>query len=306
MPPPRSKSRRRVVPGFGLSLGYTVAYLSVVVMLPLAALFGRAATIGWADFKRIVLSEQVMGAYRLTLGASALAALFNVFAGFLVAWVLARYTFPGRKVMDAVIDLPFALPTAVAGIALSFLYSSRGWIGQALDRVGFRYPWPTWRGFDAGWWPVDVDLFDKVTRAPLGVVIALMFVGLPFVVRTVQPVIQDLAKDVEEAAVSLGASRWQTFRLVIFPQVVPGLITGFTLAFARGLGEYGSVIFIAGKRPETEIAAHKIIELIEEDDTFAAPTAVAVVLLVISFALLLLINILQRRTAAKGMEAAEA
>jgi sulfate transport system permease protein len=310
----------RVLPGFGLSLGYTVAYLSLIVLLPIAALFARAASLSWDDFTRIVLSDAVMGAYRLTLGAAALAAAFNLAAGFLVAWVLGRYAFPGRRVMDAVIDLPFALPTAVAGIALSFLYSPQGWIGAALDKVGFRYPWPTWHGFGGGtagaggmtggatgaagrWWPLDVEWYDRVSRAPLGVVVALMFVGLPFVVRTLQPVIEDLGRDVEEAAASLGATRWQTFRRVIAPQLVPAAVTGFALAFARGLGEYGSVIFIAGKRPGTTIAAHKVVELIEQDDTFAAPTAVAVVLLVVSFVLLLGINVLQRRLANRGAAA---
>ncbi|MDB5296140.1 MAG: sulfate/thiosulfate transporter subunit [Phycisphaerales bacterium] len=292
-----------MLPGFGLSLGYSVAYLSLIVLLPLAALAARAGTLGWDEFRRIVLSEQVLGAYRLTIGASALAALANVGVGFLIAWVLGRYAFPGRRVMDAVIDLPFALPTAVAGIALAFLYSDRGWVGRALDAAGFAYPWPAWRGFGeagGGGWPVRVDWYDRVTRTPLGVVVALMFVGLPFVVRTVQPVVRELEREAEEASVSLGAGPWLTFRRVVLPQLVPALITGFALAFARGLGEYGSVIFIAGNRPQTQITAHQIILLMEEDDTFAAPTAVAVVLLATSFVLLLAINAFQRRVAGRG------
>lgn len=275
--------------------------ISLVVLLPTAALVARAGSMEWAEFQRIVLSEQVMGAYRLTIGAAALAATLNLLLGTLLAWVLGRYEFPGKRAMDTLIDLPFALPTAVAGIALAFLCSDRGWIGQLLAASGFTYPWPTWTGFDGGgWWPIELRWYGRITSAPLGVVVALTFVGLPFVVRTLQPVVRELESATEEAALSLGAGRWTMFRRIILPQLMPAMIAGFTLAFARGLGEYGSVIFLAGNRPETEIAAHKIIELIEEDDTFAAPTAVAVVLLGLSFVLLLLINAMQRRLATKG------
>lgn len=292
----------RVIPGLGLSLGYTVAYLSLIVLLPLSALFFKSATLGWSEFWRKAASPEVMSAYRLSFGASALAAFVNIFFGLLIAWVLARYTFVGKRLVDAMIDLPFALPTAVAGIALTTLWSEKGWLGAFLARIGFQYPWPEWRGFDAGWWPIGVEWFGKVALAPLGVVVALTFIGLPFVVRTVQPVLQDLSKDVEEAAASLGANRLQTFFRVILPQVAPALITGFALAFARGLGEYGSVIFISGNLPDTEIAPHQIIAKLEQYD-YAGATAIAVVLLVVSFALLLLINLLQRATAVKGAQA---
>jgi sulfate transport system permease protein len=293
-----------VIPGFGLSLGFTMLYLSVVVLIPLSSLFVESGRMGWREIWDVVTSPGVAGAYRLTFGASALSAGACVVMGLLLAWVLTRYAFPGRRAMDAVIDLPFALPTAVAGIALTFLYSERGWIGRWVARSGLEYPWPSWRGFEGGW-PIEWDWYGRISLAPLGIVVALTFVGLPFVVRTVQPVLEDLGRDVEEAAASLGASRWQTFTRVILPQLVPALLTGFTLAFARGLGEYGSVIFIAGKRPETEIVPHKIIEFIELYD-YPNATAVAVVLLIASFVLLLVINVLQRRLAARGAEAAAA
>ncbi|MGK3988418.1 ABC transporter permease subunit [Sorangium sp. So ce136] len=293
--------RARVLPGFSLSLGIAVLYLSLVVLLPLSALFLRTAELGWERFYRIVTSGWVASAVRFTLGASLVAALLNVVVGLLIAWVLGRYTFPFARVLDAVIDLPFALPTAVAGIALSTLYADTGLLGGALSSVGFRYPWPAWRGFERGWreWPIEWTVYDRISLAPLGVVVAMAFVGLPFVVRTVQPVIEDLSRDVEEAAATLGASRLRIFRAVVLPELAPALLTGFALALARGLGEYGSVIFISGNRPDTEIASQVIIKMIEvnETGTYADATAVAVLLLGASFALLLVINLLQRAAA---------
>ncbi|HLL89605.1 MAG TPA: sulfate ABC transporter permease subunit CysT [Tepidisphaeraceae bacterium] len=289
----------RVIPGFGLSLGYTTAYLSIIVLIPLAALFVKSTTLGWARFWEIVTSEQVMASYRMSFGASLLAAFFNLFLGLLVAWVLARYAFPGKRAMDAIIDLPFALPTAVAGIALTALYSSNGWVGRLWAKGGLSYPWPAWAGFGESWWPLGVSWEQKIALGPGGVVIALMFVGLPFIVRTVQPVLEDLSRDVEEAAASLGATRWQTFRRVIFPAVVPALITGFALSFARALGEYGSVIFISGNLPGTRIAPYMIIERLELPD-YGGAAAIAIVLLFTSFAMLLLINVVQRYFAARG------
>ncbi|WP_437998129.1 ABC transporter permease subunit [Sorangium sp. So ce185] len=289
----------RVLPGFSLSLGVAVLYLSLVVLLPLSALFLKTAELGWGRFFAVITSGWVAAAVRFTLGASIAAALLNVVVGLLIAWVLGRYTFPFARVIDAVIDLPFALPTAVAGIALSTLYAEGGLLGGALSSVGFRYPWPVWRGFAAGgWgeWPIAWTVYDRISLAPLGVVIAMAFVGLPFVVRTVQPVIEDLSRDVEEAAATLGASRFQIFRAVVLPELAPALLTGFALALARGLGEYGSVIFISGNRPDTEIASQVIIKMIEvnETGTYADATAVAVLLLGASFALLFAINLLQR------------
>ncbi|WP_437724013.1 ABC transporter permease [Sorangium sp. So ce861] len=292
----------RVLPGFSLSLGVAVLYLSLVVLLPLSALFLKTAELGWGRFFAVITSGWVAAAVRFTLGASLAAALINVVVGLLIAWVLGRYTFPFSRVIDAVIDLPFALPTAVAGIALSTLYAEGGLLGGALSSVGFRYPWPVWRGFAAGEWresPIAWTVYDRISLAPLGVVIAMAFVGLPFVVRTVQPVIEDLSRDVEEAAATLGASRFQIFRAVVLPELAPALLTGFALALARGLGEYGSVIFISGNRPDTEIASQVIIKMIEvnETGTYADATAVAVLLLGASFALLLAINLLQRAAA---------
>ncbi|WP_437967157.1 ABC transporter permease subunit [Sorangium sp. So ce260] len=291
--------RARVLPGFSLSLGVTVLYLSLVVLLPLSALFLKTAELGWERFLGVITSGWVAAAVRFTLGASLAAALLNVAVGLLIAWVLGRYTFPFARVIDAVIDLPFALPTAVAGIALSTLYSEGGLLGGALASVGFRYPWPAWRGFAHGGLPIAWTVHDRIALAPLGVVIAMAFVGLPFVVRTVQPVIEDLGRDVEEAAATLGASRLQIFRAIVLPELAPALLTGFALALARGLGEYGSVIFISGNRPDTEIASQVIIKMIEvnETGTYADATAVAVLLLGASFALLLAINLLQRAAA---------
>lgn len=266
-----SNRNTRVLPGFGLSLGYTVLYLSLIVLVPIAMVFVKSASLGWGHFWAAATDERVRAAYRLTFGASLLAAGANGVFGFIVAWVLARYTFPGKKIVDGLVDLPFALPTAVAGISLTAIYSANGWIGRFLEPHGI-----------------------KVAFAPLGIVIALTFTGLPFVVRTVQPVLEDLDADIEEAAASLGASAWQTFRRVIAPAVVPSLLTGFTLAFARAIGEYGSVVFISGNMPmRTEIAPLLIMTKLEQYD-YAGATAIAAVLLVVSFCLLLLVNLLQR------------
>ena len=259
-----------MLPGFKLTLGFTLFYLSVIVLIPLSALVFKTFTLTWEQFVFAVSSPRVMASYRLTFGASLIAALVNAVFGLLVAWVLVRYTFPGKKIIDALVDLPFALPTAVAGISLTALLASNGWIGSILEPHGI-----------------------QLAFNPNGVVIALIFIGLPFVVRTVQPVLEDAEKELEEAATCLGATRWQTFRYVIFPTVAPALLTGFAMAFARSIGEYGSVIFIAGNMPMvSEITPLIIIGKLEQYD-YAGATAVAVVLLVISFALLLLINALQ-------------
>jgi len=258
------------LPGFGLALGFTVTYLSLIVLIPLAATFLKTATLDWPHFVRAVTSARVLASYRLTFGAAAVAALINAIFGFLVAWVLVRYQFPGKRLVDALVDLPFALPTAVAGIALAAVYAGNGWIGQWLEPLGIKIAF---------------------TRA--GVVLALTFIGLPFVVRTVQPVLEEFEREQEEAAACLGASRWLTFSRIVFPAVAPALLTGFSLALARGLGEYGSVIFIAGNVPmKSEITALLIITELEQFD-YAGATALAVVMLLASFSLLLLINTLQ-------------
>jgi sulfate/thiosulfate transport system permease protein len=263
-----------VLPGFNLSLGYTLFYLSIIVLLPLSALLIKTSALSWEHFWQIISEPRVVASYKLTFGASLLAALINLFTGLLVAWVLVRYQFYGKRFIDAMVDLPFALPTAVAGIALATIYAPNGWIGQYLEPLGF-----------------------KIAFTPIGIVIALTFVTLPFVVRTVQPVLQDLEHELEEAACSLGASRWQIFYKVIFPTILPALLTGFALAFARAIGEYGSVIFIAGNMPfVSEITPLMIISKLEQYDYLGA-TAIAVVMLVVSFALLLLINGLQWWTA---------
>ncbi len=267
--PRRSRS---VLPGFVPALAWTLVYLSLLVLIPLAGVFMRASGMSAADFTEAVSNPRALAAYRLTFGASLAAACLNGVFGLLVAWVLVRYRFPGRRAVDAMVDLPFAMPTAVAGIALTAVYSSNGWIGRYLEPLGI-----------------------NVAFTPLGVIVALTFIGLPFVVRTVQPVLQDLEVDLEEAAASLGANRWQTFRRITLPSVLPALGTGFTLAFARALGEYGSVIFISGNLPmRTEIATLLIMTKLEQYD-YAGATAIASVLLVISFALLLVINLLQAR-----------
>ena len=262
--------RGSVIPGFGLALGFTLFYLCLIVLIPLSATFFTAAGMGWDGFLRTVTSPRVVASYRLSLGASFLAALINAFFGLLVAWVLTRYRFPGKRLLDALVDLPFALPTAVAGIALTAIYSSNGWLGSRLEPLGI-----------------------KVAFTPLGVVVALTFIGLPFVVRTVQPVLEDLDAELEEAAACLGASRWQTFRRVLLPPLLPAILTGFALAFARALGEYGSVIFIAGNMPMiSEITPLLIITKLEQYD-YAGATAIASVMLAASFFLLLAINALQ-------------
>lgn len=263
--------RHSVLPGFGLSLGYTLLYLSLVLFIPLGALFIRTAELDLNSFVATVTAPQVMAAYRLTFGTSFAAAVVNAASGLLVAWVLVRYQFPGKKLIDAMVDLPFALPTAVAGISLTTLLAPNGWIGRYLEAIGI-----------------------KAVFTPLGITIALIFIGLPFVVRMVQPVLEDLEADVEEAAASLGATRWQTFRRVLLPAVFPPLLTGFALAFARALGEYGSVVFISGNMPfKTEIVPLLIMTKLEQYD-YAGATAIAVVMLGVSFVLLLAINMLQR------------
>ncbi|MFZ1326733.1 MAG: sulfate ABC transporter permease subunit CysT [Candidatus Contendobacter sp.] len=260
-----------VLPGFGLTLGFTLAYLGFIVFIPLALGFAQAFELSFAEFWRTVTAPRVVASYQLTFGAAFLAAAFNALLGLIVAWVLVRYSFPGKRLVDALVDLPFALPTAVAGITLATLYSSNGWIGQYFKLLGI-----------------------KVAFTPLGVVVALVFISLPFVVRTVQPVLEDLEPEVEEAAASLGADRWQIFRRVIFPALRPALLTGFTLAFARAVGEYGSVIFIAGNLPMvSEITSLLIVSKLEQYD-YRGAAAVSVVLLVLSFLLLLVINLLQR------------
>ena len=258
------------MPGFGVALGLTLAYLSLIVLIPLAALFLRTASLGWSDFLHVLTDRRTLSALRLSFGASLAAALVNVVMGTLIAWALVRYEFPGKRVLDAIVDLPFALPTAVAGIALTAIYAPNGWIGQLLAPLGI-----------------------KVAFTPLGVVVALAFIGLPFVVRTVQPVLQDLEQDVEEAAATLGATRLQTILRVILPAIGPAVLTGFALAFARAVGEYGSVIFIAGNIPnQSEIAPLLIVIRLEEFD-YPGATAIATIMLVIAFVMLLIINLLQ-------------
>jgi sulfate transport system permease protein len=264
------RAPKRVLPGFKLTLGYTLFYLCLIVLIPLSALVLKTFTLTWEQFWTAVASPRVVASYQLTFGASLIAALVNVVFGLLVAWVLVRYTFPGKKIVDALVDLPFALPTAVAGIALTALLAGNGWVGQVLEPYGISLA------------------FNRN-----GIVIALIFIGLPFVVRTVQPVLQDVEKELEEAASCLGASRWQTFRYVIFPTIAPALLTGFAMAFARGVGEYGSVIFIAGNMPMvSEITPLIIIGKLEQYD-YAGATAVATVMLLASFVMLLVINMLQ-------------
>jgi len=261
---------RRVLPGFSLSLGVTLVYLGLIVLIPLSAVFVKTTGLGWASFWQIVTAPRVVASYELSFGASLLAAAVNTVFGLLLAWSLVRYTFPGKKFIDALIDLPFALPTAVAGIALTALYSRNGWLGTILEPLGI-----------------------KVAFTPLGVLVAMIFIGLPFVVRTVQPVLEDIDTELEEAAASLGAARWQAVRHVVLPMLTPALLTGFALAFARAVGEYGSVIFIAGNLPMvSEITPLMIITKLEQFD-YAGATAIASVMLVFSFLLLLAINGLQ-------------
>ena len=268
-----AKRPGRVIPGFGISLGFTLFYLALIVLIPLSAVFLNTFSMSWADFWATVTSERVMASYRLSFGASLIAAAINVVFGGIVAWVLVRYQFPGKRLVDALVDLPFALPTAVAGITLTALYAHNGWIGQYLAALGI-----------------------KVAFSPLGVVVALTFIGLPFVVRTVQPVLEEAERELEEAAASLGAAPLQTFIRVVLPTITPALLTGFALAFARATGEYGSVIFIAGNLPMvSEITPLLIISKLEQYD-YAGATAIAVVMLVFSFILLLAINLLQAWT----------
>ncbi|HWU66360.1 MAG TPA: sulfate ABC transporter permease subunit CysT [Methylophilus sp.] len=265
-----SHKKKHLLPGYGLSLGVTLVYLSLIVLIPLAAVFLRTTELSFHEFWAVVTTPRVVATYKLTFGASFLAAVINLVFGLLTAWVLVRYQFVGKKILDALVDLPFALPTAVAGIALTAIYAPNGWLGQWLEPHGI-----------------------KVAFTPLGVVVALTFIGLPFVVRTVQPVLEDFSAEAEEAAASLGANRWQTFYKIILPAIWPALLTGFSLAFARAVGEYGSVIFIAGNMPMiSEITPLMIITKLEQYD-YAGATAIAVVMLVISFVLLLLINLLQ-------------
>ena len=265
--------RRSVLPGFNMSLGFTLLYMSVLVFLPISAVIIKTSSLGWGGFYAILSDERVLASLRLSFGASLIGASLNAFFGFLLAWSLVRYSFPMKKVVDALVDLPFALPTAVAGIALTAIYAPNGWIGQ---------------------WLATYDI--KVAFTPTGVVVALSFIGLPFVVRSVQPILEDIETEFEEAAASLGATRWQSFVKVVWPAIVPGLLTGFALAFARAVGEYGSVIFIAGNVPYvSEIAPLLIVTKLEQYD-YAGATAIATIMLSISFVLLLLINGLQHWT----------
>ncbi|MCT6923732.1 MULTISPECIES: sulfate ABC transporter permease subunit CysT [Bacillales] len=265
------KKKKNVLPGFGLSMGITMLYLSLFILIPLSMIFIESSKLGWVDFWKAVTNERVMHAYKISFATAFAAALFNGIFGLLIAWVLVRYSFPGKRLIDGLIDLPFALPTAVAGIALTTLYTKDGWLGQWFSLLGI-----------------------KVSFTPLGITLALMFIGLPFVVRMVQPVLEGLEREVEEAASSLGATRGQIFRKIIFPEVLPALLAGFSLAFARGLGEYGSVVFIAGNMPmKTEIAPLMIMTKLEQFD-YAGATAIAVVMLVVSFICLIFINFLQK------------
>ena len=273
----RPSPSRSPIPGFGLTLGYTMIYLSLIVLVPLAGVFVKAAGLGLDGLWPILSSPRVLSALKLSFGTALIAAAINLVFGMLVAWVFVRYEFPGKLLFDATIDLPFALPTAVAGIALTALYAGNGWVGQFLEPLGI-----------------------KVAFAPLGIVVALTFIGLPFVVRTVQPVLQDLEKELEEAAASLGAHRWQIFRRVIMPALWPALLTGFALAFARAIGEYGSVVFISGNMPyRTEITPLLIITKLEQYD-YAGAAALGVVMLIVSFILLFVINVLQLWSLKRG------
>jgi len=262
----------RVLPGFRLTLGYTLIYLSLLILIPLAAVFLKTAELSWGEFIAVVTAPQVVATYKLSFGASLLAAAINAVFGLMLAWALVRYSFPGKKIVDALVDLPFALPTAVAGIALTALYSGTGWIGQFLEPQGI-----------------------TIAQRPAGIVLALVFIGLPFTVRTLQPILETTTRELEEAGATLGASRWTIVRRVVFPPLRPALLTGFSLAFARGLGEYGSVIFIAGNIPfVSEIAPLLIVIRLEEYD-YAGATGIATLMLALSFLTLLALNLLQRR-----------
>lgn len=271
-----TRATRRVLPGFGLTMGYTLAYLGLVALIPLSTILLKTAGMGYARFWHVVLSPRVIAAFELSIGASIIAAVINSIFGFMVAWTLSRYEFPGKGLLDALVDLPFALPTSVAGITLTSIYAQNGIIGRFFVPFGI-----------------------KIAFAPLGIILALTFIGLPFVVRTVQPVLQDLEAELEEAAATLGASRLQTFRRVIGPAMLPALITGFALAFARALGEYGSVVFISGNMPmKTEVVPLLIMTKLEEFD-YQGATAIALVMLILSFTMLFMINLLQRWSAAR-------
>ena len=264
-------TNRKVLPGFSLTLGYTVFYLSFLVLLPVAACFLKAGSLSFDEFWKAVWTDRARAAYILTFGAAGIAAVVNLFLGLVISWVLVRYSFPGKKFIDSLVDLPLALPTAVAGLVYSSLYVESGWLGQYLVPIGI-----------------------EAAYSRLAIVLVLIFIGLPFVVRTVQPILEDLDPESEEAAASLGATRWQSFRSVILPTLLPALITGFALAFARGIGEYGAVVFVSGNMPfRTEIAPILIVARLEEFN-YSEATAIAVVLLVISFAMLVLINMLER------------
>ncbi|NOT54970.1 MAG: sulfate ABC transporter permease subunit CysT [Deltaproteobacteria bacterium] len=270
--------QRSILPGFGLAMGFTLVYLSLIVLIPLAALFLKTTTMGWEQFWTTITAPRVMASYWLSFYTSLIAALLNAIFGLLIAWVLVRYSFPGKRMVDALVDLPFALPTAVAGISLTALFAKNGWFGQYLEAWGI-----------------------QVAFTPLGIIVALTFIGMPFVVRMVQPVLEDLEPELEEAAISLGASRAQTFVRVILPSLMPALLTGFALAFARAIGEYGSVVFISGNMPmRTEITSLLIITKLEQYD-YAGATAVAVVMLIASFVLMLVINVLQRWSGSRYM-----
>ena len=280
---PATFKARSIIPGFGLSMGFTVFYLSLIVLLPLSAAFFKTSTMGWGQFWHVVTAPRALASYELSFGASLIAAAINLVFGILTAWVLARYAFPGKRLFDSLVDLPFALPTAVAGIALTTIYAPNGWLGRPLSTIG---------------------IHAAFTR--LGVVVALTFIGLPFVVRTIQPVLEEIDVELEEAAASLGAGRWQTFVRVVLPTIMPAALTGFALAFARAVGEYGSVIFIAGNMPmRTEITPLLIVTKLEQYD-YSGATAIAVAMLVVSFVLLVCINMLQRwsgnRNGSLGME----
>ncbi len=287
-----ARTQRSVLPGFGLSLGFTLAYLGLIVLVPLAAAFLKTAGMSWPDFWAVASSPRVVASFKVSFGISLFAALVNAVFGLILAWVLVRYSFPGRRLVDGLVDLPFALPTAVAGIALTAIYAQNGWVGQWLDplwargiqRLSNLIPWVNWPEF------LGVKLaFDRP-----GIFIALTFIGLPFVVRTLQPVLNELEPELEEVAATLGANRWQTMTRVVFPELMPALITGFALAFARAVGEYGSVVFIAGNMPmHSEITPLLIITKLEQYD-YQGATAIAVVMLVASFVLLLCINLLQK------------
>ena len=275
-PPGRAARKRSALPGFGLTIGFTIGWLTLIVLIPIATVFLKSAGMGWSEFLRVGFSDRAIAAYRLSFGTAAAAGAVNAAFGLLVAWVLVRYDFAGKRVIGALVDLPFALPTAVAGIALTALYAPGGWIGRHLEPLGI-----------------------KVAFTPLGIVIALVFIGLPFVVRSVEPVLADLGKDVEEAAATLGATRFHVFNRIIFPAIAPALLTGFALSFARGVGEYGSVIFISGNMPgKTEIAPLLIVTQLEQY-AYAGATAIATVMMLASFAILLLINVIQAASRAR-------